>query len=566
MHNVGKLEEVCRLKVAEAGPFQSGLIVIDGVMYLTRALDTYALDAATCQVRWKYTHEPLLAHTSDVSRGAAVVGGRLFRGTPDGYLLALDANTGQLIWQSLVSDATIAELVLGAPQAWNGLVFVGITGSDHSIRGRIMAFDAATGREVWRFNTIPTGNEVGADTWKSPSSAQLGGGGTWSTFTLDVSSGELFVPVASPAPIFLPDLRLGANLFTCSIVVLDARTGALKWWYQLVPNDTHDLDLAAAPMLYIDNEGRSVVAAAGKDGYVHAVDRHTHKLLFKTAVTTIENEKARPSEKETLFCPSSWGGTEWNGPAFDSSRGTIFVGAVDWCLLVKTTAGAKSYVPRPGSVAADNTVVKTRSVPDRPPTGWLTALDSDTGKVRWKYHADAPIVAGVTPTAAGIVLTGDVAGNFLVFSSATGQVLYKKNTGGGVAGGVITYDIDGKQYIAFTSGNGSRTFFGSVGTPSLVVMALDEQTRRAALRSEDALKAAQLAHGQQLFAQNCSGCHGPNGEGATGPSLKGLKGRRPYGGIVEWIEDPKTTLMPRLYPNPLDDQAVRDITAFIRTF
>jgi alcohol dehydrogenase (cytochrome c) len=489
------------------------------------------------------------------------MGGRVFRGTADGHLLALDASTGRLIWESLVGDPTVWEFVFGAPLAWNGLVFVGITGSDGSIKGRVMAFDANTGREVWRFNTIPTGNEVGADTWESRVAAETGGGGTWSTFTLDVSSAELFVPVASPAPIFLPDLRPGANLFTSSVVVLDARTGALKWWYQLVPNDTHDLDLAAAPMLYINSEGRRVVAAAGKDGYVHVVDRLTHQLLFKTAVTTIENEKARPSEKETRFCPSSWGGTEWNGPAFDSRIRTIFVGAVDWCLLVKITRDVKGLVFQPGSPPADTTVVKTHSDPDRPWSGWLTALDADTGQVKWKYHDDAPIVAGVTATAAGIVLTGDVAGNFLVFSSATGQVLYKRNTGGSLAGGVITYDIGGQQYIAFTSGNGSRTFFGSPSPPSLVVMALDEKTHRASVQN-----GAQLAHGQQLYAENCSSCHGFTGEGASAPALRGVKDRRTYEGTLQWIKSPQTPTMPKLYPSPLNDQAVRDVATFIRTF
>ncbi len=556
--NVNALREVCRLKVSEGGSFPPGLVVVHGVMYVTRPHDTYAIDAATCVVRWKYTY-PIVQ--GGPNRGVAVMGDRVFRGTPNGHLLALDANTGRLLWDSIVGDSTMAEAVFGAPLAWNDLVFVGITGGDSSIKGRVMAFEATTGRELWRFNTIPTGNEIGADTWKLPASADLGGGGTWSTFTLDVSSGELFVPVASPAPIFLPDLRPGANLFTNSVVVLDARTGALKWWYQLVPNDTHDVDLSAAPMLYINSAGHRVVAAAGKDGYVHVVDRDSHQLLFKTAVTTIENEHGRPSETESRFCPSSWGGTEWNGPALDPSLKTIFVGAVDWCLLVKVAGDPKRYVFQPGSGPADGTLVKTRDDPDRPPSGWVTALDADTGKMKWKFHDTAPIVAGVTPTAGGIVFTGDVAGNFLVFSSATGQVLYKKNTGGGHSGGMITYDIDGRQYIAFTSGNGSRTYYGSPSPPSIVVMALDEEAHRASVQHH-----AQLTHGQQIYRENCSSCHGDDGDGGTGPALKGIRDRRAYEGTMQWIKDPKTKLMPKLYPKPLDEQAVRDVTTFIRTF
>src|SRR5262249_1334365 len=159
-----------------------------------------------------------------------------------------------------------------------------------------------------RFNTIPTGNETGADSWKIPETAETGGGGTWSTFTLDVSKGELFIPVGSPFPGYAPEYRLGDNLFTSSIVVLDALKGTLKWWYQLVPNDSHDLDLAAAPLLYTNKDGRPMVVAAGKDGYVHGVDRRTHQPLFKTPVTTIDNEHTPPSQNQTRYCPSALGG------------------------------------------------------------------------------------------------------------------------------------------------------------------------------------------------------------------------------------------------------------------
>src|SRR5262249_50191849 len=162
----------------------------------------------------------------------------------------------------------------------------------------------------------------------------------------------------------------------------------LKWWYQLVRNDGLDLDLSAAPMLYTNSEGRNVVAAAGKDGHVHAVDRLTHEVLFKTAVTAVENQNVHPSEKPTKFCPTVLGGTDGNGPAFDYTSNTIFVGAVDYCLILKQGAGEKSA---------------SRVGESDPPKGWLSALDADTGKIKWQYHSDAPIVAGVTPTAGGIV-------------------------------------------------------------------------------------------------------------------------------------------------------------------
>jgi alcohol dehydrogenase (cytochrome c) len=568
--NVGSLEEVCRLKVADGGSFHTGPVVVDGTMYLTTPLDTFAVDPTNCNVRWKSSYEPEEVQVYPGNRGVAVMNGRVFRGTADGRLLALDAGTGKLIWKNLVGDPTLNEFLIGAPLAWNGLVITGTSGSDFGIKGRIVAYDALTGREVWRFVTIPTGNEVGADTWEVRQAAETGGGGTWSTLTLDVITGEVFVPVGNPAPSFAPEVRPGPNLFTNSFVVLDARTGALKWWYQLAPNDGHDLDLSAAPMLYMNTEGRDVVAAAGKDGYVHVVDRVTHRLLFKTAVTTIENEGVKPSQKETRFCPGGAGGTEWNGPAFVAATRTIFVGAVDSCTMIKATP--QKFVRNEGVMLWGATA--TQEV-DRPARGWVHALDSDSGQIKWKYHADAPIVAGITPTAGGVVLTGDTAGNLLALDSATGRVLYKKNTGGAIAGGVITYAIDGRQYVAFTSGNISRSIFGAVGIPTIVIAALNATSAvRGSVVSGSAATggsfsgpqgAHDLERGRELYAQNCSVCHGPHGEGGAGKSLKKLAQRQRFEATVEWLENPRPP-MPKLFPSPLGEQAVRNIAAFIRTF
>ncbi len=210
-----------------------------------------------------------------MNRGVAYLNGRVFRGTDDGRLLALDATTGQEIWKSVVGDASIGEYVASAPTAWNGLVLIGISGGEFGIRGRILAYDALTGREVWRFNTIPIGKEVGADSWGDSKWATHGGGGTWSTFTVDPITGEVFAPIGNPVPDFAPTDRKGANLFTNSVLVLDARTGELRWWYQLQANDDHDHDLGAAPLLFRNGKHENMLAAAGKDGLLHVVDRAT---------------------------------------------------------------------------------------------------------------------------------------------------------------------------------------------------------------------------------------------------------------------------------------------------
>src|SRR6266478_4784119 len=469
--NVGSLQEVCRLHVADGGSFQTGPVVVGRAMYLTTPLDTLSIDPASCAVHWKSTYEPEQRQVWPANRGAAVMNGRVYRGTPDGRLLALNAQTGAVIWKDVIGDPMLNEFVSAAPVAWNGLVITGTSGGDLGIRGRIIAYDALSGREVWRFNTIPTGREIGADTWRARSAAETGGGGTWSSFALDVIGAEVFVPVGNPAPSYVPDYRPGKNLFTNSMVVLDARTGALKWWYQLEGNDGHDYDLAAAPLLYTDHDGRDLVAVAGKDGHVHVVDRRTRQLLFKTAVTTIKNAGVMPSGGESEFCPGGLGGIDWNGPALDPTSRTLFVGAVDWCTKISSKRQSR-FVKGEGIFLHGGTSVP---VMNPAPSGWLSALDADAGKLKWKYHANAPVVAGVTPTAGGIVLTGDMAGNFLILESTTGRVLYKKDTGGALAGGVITYAVDGRQYIAFTSGNVSRSTYGlgATGAPTIIIMALD---------------------------------------------------------------------------------------------
>jgi alcohol dehydrogenase (cytochrome c) len=549
--NVGSLKQTCRVELAPRGTFQAGPVVVGGTMYVTTATETFALDPVSCAIRWKHVYQPEEPQVLPVNRGVAYLDGKVFRGTGDGRLLAIDAATGRTLWEDVVGDPALGEFLPAAPIAWNGLVFIGTAGSDWGAKGRMLAFDAATGREVWRFDTIPTGNQPGADSWTSTEWATHGGGGTWGSFTLDPATAEIFVPVGNPAPDFSPAERPGANLYTDSMVVLDARNGALKWWYQLVPHDGHDLDLGAAPMLYRDSRQHRMVALGGKDGYVHAVDRETHQPVFKTAVTTIENEGKMPTPEGLRFCPGAAGGVEWNGPAFDRDGRAIVVGSVDFCMIERSQPGR--YVAGQFAYGGSWEPVLEK------PTGWVVAVDADTGAVRWRYHADGPVVAGVTVTAGGLVLTGDNDGNFLALDRQSGAVLAKLPTGGALSGGVVTYEIAGRQYIAFDSGNVSRTVFGAGGRPSIVVMQAD-----APLAVADAGK-VDPARGGVLYGQSCAGCHGGDGANVTGHSLKDIKTRMTADQLAAWIENPAPP-MPHVFPTPLDDhdrRDIRDLSAFL---
>ena len=464
--NVGSLKEVCRIKLAELTSFHNGPVLIDGVMYVTTARDTVALNPTNCNLLWKSVWEPEDKMAPTTNRGVAYMDGKLFRGTNDGRIIALNAKTGKQLWKVVAADPKFAYYMSAAPIAWNGLVFMGTAGSDAGIRGRMMAYDAATGREVWKFNTIPMAGEVGHDSWKNGVSAETGGGGMWTSFTLDVKTGEIFVPVANPAPDFNVAYRPGDNLFTNSMIVLDAKTGKLKWWYQVTPNDGYDYDLAAAPVIYKDSRGNDRIALGSKDGYVHVLDRKSHKLLFKTAVTTVKNSGA-PTPEGVVACPGTLGGVEWNGPAFDQARRSLYVGAIDWC--TEFWSGEVKYVP--GEAFSGGTKKQVGK-----PNGWVTGMDSETGKVKWKYEAGSPVVAGITPTSGGVVFSGDLGGTFFALDSNTGKPLYKLNTGGAIAGGIITYSQSGKQYVATTSGNISRSSqtLGplSLGAPTIIILAL----------------------------------------------------------------------------------------------
>lgn len=561
--NAAQLGEVCRLKVEDIGSFQTSILHVDGLLYFTTASDTLAVDATNCNTVWRHRHteEAFNANVIRVNRGVAYANGRVFRGTVDSQLIALDAKTGELLWKHQVGDPAVGEFFSASPQVYQGLVIMGAAGGDWGIRGRVMAYDAVTGREVWRFYTIPRGDEPGADSWKDEGSARIGGGGTWTTYTLDVSAGELFVPVGNPAPDLLPQDRPGENLYTNSLVVLEANTGKLKWYHQLVSNDGQDLDLGAAPVLYYNSDGDRMVAFGGKDGYVYGVNRETKARVFRTAVTRIKNAGVAPTPAGVDVCPGPLGGVEWNGPAYDERRQALVVGAVDWCATLKSQP---DYQYKPGEFAMGGTF---EFIGDA--KGWIYALDADTGEVRWKRETDGPPVAGITPTAGDVTFAGDLAGNFFALDSKTGESIYAANVGGGLAGGIITYMRGGGQYVAFVAGNVGRLTFGDAGSPTLHIYALGAAGKpaAAAAAAKPAGKAGapDLAAGRIMYATVCASCHGGSGEGAMGPALTDVEERLGQARIVEWIKNPSDK-MPKLYPSMLSEQAVVDVAAYLRTF
>lgn len=562
--NVGSLREVCEMDLGDPGALQAAPLAIGDTLFVTTTHTLAAVNAADCSLRWRYVYKTQANETWPVNRGAAYSNGRLFRGTGDGRLLAIDAVSGREIWRATIADPSTGEFLSGAPVAWNGLVYTGPGGGDFGIKGRISAFDEKTGRQIWQFHSIPLPGDVGYDSWQVPASAARGGGGTWSSFALDSVTDELFVPVGNPAPAYRPDVRPGQNLFTNSLVVLDARTGALKWYFQLEANDGFDYDLGASPVLYTDRAGKRRVALGSKDGHLYIIDRDSHKLISRTAITTISKPAGPPTPSGVRACPGTNGGVEWNGPAFSPASNMVYVGSVNWCWYF--FSGEPHYEPGVAYMGA-GPVYKS----DKSRTGWVYALDAGSGRPIWRYHAGSPVLSGVTPTAGGVVFSGESSGNLLAFDAHDGKLLYSRNLGGSMGGGVITYEVGEKQYVATTAGNSSRAGLSSNGdfTPRLIVMTtgLDssyQPSKTTALMAEEASAQQEPRDpdGKAVYAQYCASCHGSRGTGGqSAPSLRGEADRKTLYQVVQWIKNPPPP-MPKLAP-PLIDSQIDAVARFV---
>jgi alcohol dehydrogenase (cytochrome c) len=552
VNTVAGLSEVCRVHVGESGTFESGPIVENNTLYLTTPHSTIALNPANCDILWKTLYTPERPEPWIANRGLAFWQGKLFRGTPDARLLAYDAATGRELWKTIVGDGAVGELIDSSPIAWNGLVFAGLSGGDFGIKGRMLAFNADTGKPVWQFNLVPQAGEPGSETWEGHT-YERGGGGTWTSYALDEEAGEIFVPVANPAPSFNRSSRKGTNLYTGSLVVLDALTGKLKWYFQVRPSDDHDYGVTSPPMLYTRKDGRKVVALGSKDGNVYVIDRKTHELVFKRPVVQLKNFLTQPTAGGIEICPGVLGGIEWNGPAFDRSNDALIVGADDWCSELRSEP--QEYTP--GTLFTQG---KAKMLGD--PSGAITSLDATTGNIKWQYKAPNGVVAAITPTAGGLVFAGDLAGNFYAIRSSNGEILKKFATGGALAGGIITYTVADKQYVAVASGNVSRATFGEAGIPTLIVYSL---TAVASASEPTSTRPGDAAVGAQSYSRMCSSCHGPRGEGSAGPKLQGIAARMSYGQTVALIKTPASAKMPTMYPGMLTESDVENIATFIRT-
>jgi PQQ-dependent dehydrogenase (methanol/ethanol family) len=481
--NAAQLKLVCSYDTGEATAFQSGLVQVDGALYATTEHDTYSIDPDTCKLNWR-SHEDFKDGYLGSQRGVAIEAGRVFRGAGDGNVYAYDQKTGTRLWKTNIGEPAKGETVPAAPIVSNGMVYIGNAGGDNrGVKGRMYALDAATGTIVWEYYLVPKTAQdrergpQGAGTpskasWNNAQGVEITGGATWTSYSFDAAAGELYVPGGNPAPDFAKHLRRGANLYAGSVVVLDAKTGAYKRHFSIVPEDFHDYDVSSAPALFTSKSGVDIMALTPKDGFIYAYDRKSGKRLYRVAVTTQFNTAAKLSPKGTRFCPGTQGGSEWNGPAYDARHDAVITGQVDWCSTVKvddddtikSVAATQSWSGAGGGFGKNDAQSKW--------AGWLSSLDAVSGKQRWRFKAPNPVIGGVTPTAGAVVFFGDMGGNFYVLDSASGKTLWQRDMHGAVGGGVITYDTGAGQKVAVSTGMQSKIWPTPKATAQIQIMAV----------------------------------------------------------------------------------------------
>ena len=487
--NVKNLELKWILPNQVFGAWQSSPIVVDGMMYVTqRPNDVLAVDAKTGRVFWqyRYTVSPDARVCCGANnRGVAILGDSLFMGTLDGHLVAIDRTSGRSLWDVPVGDPKLGYSITMAPLIVKDKVLVGSGGGEYGIRGFVAAFDAKSGKELWRFYTIPGKGEPGSESW-SGQAWEHGGGSVWVTGSYDPALNLTYWGVGNPGPDWNPDQRPGDNLYTDSVVALDADTGKLKWHYQFTPNDAYDYDSVQVPVLADLMWKGSLTKAmlwGNRNGNFYVLDRETGKFLSGTPFVKVTwmngfDEGGRPIQTPQPAgmptYPGVQGGTNWYSPSYSPRTGLFYLSAWENYGSVYRKEPVEYEPGRRFNGGAGATV---KPVPDAPVmpgaaaarpslntwtnlvgNGAVIAIDPKTGQPKWKFQMYDVTDAGILTTAGDVLFTGGREGYFHALDARTGTVLWKAALGGAIMSAPVTYSVDGKQYVIVNSGNVMATF------------------------------------------------------------------------------------------------------------
>jgi alcohol dehydrogenase (cytochrome c) len=483
--NVRNLEQKWVFQADSLEKFESTPLVVDGVMYLTQApSDVVALDARTGRVFWiyRYFNSPdVRPCCGQVNHGLAILGDSLFLAALDAHLVALDTRTGRPIWKTKVAEAAKGYAMTVAPLVVKDKVIVGVAGGEFGIRGFVAAYDAATGKEAWKLYTIPGPGEPGHESWQG-NAWEHGGGPIWVTGSYDPELNLTYWGTGNPGPDWNPAQRPGDNLYTDSVLAIDADTGKLRWYFQFTPNDPYDYDAVQIPVL-VDmtwkGTPRKLMLWANRNGFFYVLDRVTGEFLSGTPFVKVNwasglDAKGRPiatPQPEGMpTYPGVQGGTNWYSPSFSPRTGLFYVSAwEDYASVFIKEAqvfeegrrfiGGRPTSPLPDapnvpSVRRGALNVWTEAVGH----GEVQAIDPRTGEKKWKFEMTDVTDSGILTTAADLLFTGGREGYFHALDARTGALLWKASLGGQIAAGPITYQVEGKQYVAIAAGHSLFAF------------------------------------------------------------------------------------------------------------
>ena len=438
-------------------------IVVDGVMYLTGPNAAAALDTRTGRTLW-FWRRPIPSDYHNigfgrVNRGPAILDDKLYVTTLDCYLVALDLKSGTQMWATKVGDYKLGYSMTVAPLAIDGKIVVGVSGGEAGIRGFVDAYDAKTGKQAWRFWTIPGPGEPGHETW-SGESWKTGGGSTWVTGVYDPDLKLVYWGVGNPGPDWNGDVRPGDNLYTCSLLALDADTGRLRWYFQFSPHETHDWDAAHVPILVdakISGRERKLIVNANRNAFYYVLDRTTGEFLAgrpyakQTWARGLDSKgrpivvpDTEPSEKGALVYPNLNGATVWFSPSYSPQTGLFYVAVRE----IGSVYFKRDAEYKPGTFYAGG---GEDELPMDDAWGAIRALDPTSGEMRWEFKLHSPPWAGVLSTAGGLVFSGSDEGNFYALDARTGKPLWDFQTGGGINANPISFNADGHQRIAISA-------------------------------------------------------------------------------------------------------------------
>ena len=581
--NVTHLKKAWLTKLADDGQQESALTVWNGIMYLATPHDRIlALDAGTGALKWENPYTAQYTILYFVNRGVGLADGKVFVATQDCHVVAADAGTGKTAWNIRGCVDTTNSLYSMAAYPYDGKVIVGNGGGEDGTRGYVQAFHAADGSASWNWETLKH------DTWPG-TSWEHGGGAVWSGLSIDPTTHTLFLPVGNPGPDLILTGRKGPDLYTNSIVALDVSTDtpAVKWYSQLIQNDTHDEDPSMAPVLFtgqVSGMSRALVAIGNKAGELFIFDRSSGELIHKVTVDSLQGILTSvPTLHGTVGCPNHGGGIEFNGVSYDSTTNLMLVPSTNECGIWKLTAPTVAYVAgQPYTGGA----LPTRANG----TGVLTAVDVNTGNVVWRDSLPYPAQGGVTLTATGLAFTSDLSGRVYAFDIKTGKELWHDDVGSSIVAPISIYRANGRAYVAVVSGEagaqhtpnlpptaGSMVVAYALDATGPVVNAASNQSpmaTQAAPANEGQAAAgvgsapytpAQVQAGKVVYAAQCASCHGAQLQGVSAPALTGAGVA--HGNLnVSGLRTVVTTTMPLTAPGSLKPAQYAAIMAYLLAY